>query len=59
MSPPGIEPGASVGGEHSRKGPFEQLVDSYSDHPHMRPRPAENVRDKRNILLFLIAGCFL
>ncbi len=27
-----------VGGEHSRKEPFEQLVNSYSEHLHMSPR---------------------
>ncbi len=43
MSRPGIEPGASVGGEHSRKEPFEQLVNSYLEHLHMRPRPVKNV----------------
>jgi hypothetical protein len=33
MSRPGIEPRSStVGGEHSRKKPFEQLVNSYSEH---------------------------
>ncbi len=31
-------PASVVGGEHSRKGPFEQLVNSYSVHQHMSPR---------------------
>jgi hypothetical protein len=42
MSQPGIEP--VVGGEHSRKEPFEQLVNSYSEHLHMSARPMENAR---------------
>jgi hypothetical protein len=39
MSRPGI-PGTRVpafGGEHSRKEPFEQLVNSYAEHLHMSP----------------------
>jgi hypothetical protein len=31
-------PASTVGGEHSRKEPFEQLVNSYSEHLHMSPR---------------------
>ncbi len=40
MSRPGIELGPlrSVGGAHPRKKPFEQLVNSYSEHLHMSPR---------------------
>jgi hypothetical protein len=38
MPRPGIETGPStLRGEHSRKKPFEQLVNSYSEHLHMRP----------------------
>jgi hypothetical protein len=35
----------SVGVEHSRKEPFEQLVNSYSEHLHMSARPVENARE--------------
>jgi hypothetical protein len=34
-----------VGGEHSRKEPFEKLVNSYLEHLHMSVKPVENVRD--------------
>jgi hypothetical protein len=34
-----------VGDEHSRKGPFKQLVNSYSEHLHMSAQPVENARD--------------
>ncbi len=34
-----------MGGEHSRKEPFEQLVNSYSEHLHMSARPVENAHD--------------
>ncbi len=37
---------STVGGEHSRKEPFEQLVNSYSEHLHMSVRPVENASDK-------------
>jgi hypothetical protein len=37
--PAGIRTRASaVGGEHFKKEPFEQLVNGYSEHPHMSPR---------------------
>jgi hypothetical protein len=36
---------SKVGGEHSRKEPFEQLVKSCSEHLHMRWRPLENARN--------------
>jgi hypothetical protein len=47
MSRPGIESGPPqwVGGEHSRKEPFEKLVNSYLKHIHMSVRPVENARD--------------
>jgi hypothetical protein len=35
MSRPGIELGSGVGGEYSRKEPFEQLLDSFSEHLYM------------------------
>ncbi len=35
-----------MGGEHSRKEPFEQLVNSYSEHLHMSAQSVENARDK-------------
>jgi len=35
---PGRESNPAVGGEHSRKEPFEQLVNDYSEHLHMSPR---------------------
>ncbi len=39
MSRPVLEPRASrMEGEHSRKEPFEQLVNGYSEHLHMSPR---------------------
>ncbi len=39
MSRPGIEPGPLMaGGEHSRKKPFKQLVNCYSEHLHMSLR---------------------
>jgi hypothetical protein len=31
-----------VGGEHSRKEPSEQLVNSYSQHLHLSARPVQN-----------------
>jgi hypothetical protein len=34
-----------VGGEHSRKEPFEQLVNSYLEHLHMSVRQVENALD--------------
>ncbi len=34
-----------AGGKHSRKEPFKQLVNSYSEHLHMSARPVENARD--------------
>ncbi len=38
MSRPGFEPGPPrLGGEHPRKKPFEQLVNSYSEHPTYEP----------------------
>ncbi len=40
----------SMGGEHSRKDPFEQLISSYSEHLHMSARPVENARDNTLIL---------
>jgi hypothetical protein len=30
-------PGLTVGGEHSKNEPFEQLVNSYLEHLHMSP----------------------
>jgi hypothetical protein len=33
---------STVGGEHSRIEPFEQLVDSYSEHLHISAWPVEN-----------------
>jgi hypothetical protein len=46
MSPPEFDPGPpQVGGGHSRKEPFEQLVNSYSEHLHRSTRPMENARD--------------
>jgi hypothetical protein len=46
MSWPGIEPGPfMVGGENSRIEPLEQLLNSYSEHLHMRARPVENAHD--------------
>jgi hypothetical protein len=42
-SQPGIEP--TVGGEHSRKEPFEQLVNGYSEHLHRSAQSVENARD--------------
>ncbi len=46
MSWPGIgEPGHRGGGEHSRKEPFKQLINSYLEHPHMSMRPVENARN--------------
>jgi hypothetical protein len=52
MSRPRIEPGraSTVGGEHSRKEPFEQLVNSYSEYLHMSARTVENARNKMNII---------
>jgi hypothetical protein len=47
---PGREtnPAFAVGGEHSRKEPYEQLVNSYPEHlVHISARPVENVSDKR------------
>ncbi len=41
---------SAVGGEHSGKEPFEQLVNNYSEHLHMSARPVENARD--NILFY-------
>ncbi len=32
-------------GKHSRKEPFVQLVNSYSEHLHMSVRPVKNARD--------------
>jgi hypothetical protein len=46
MSRQEIEPGPpQVKGERSRKEPFEQLVNSYSEHLHMSVRPVENARN--------------
>jgi hypothetical protein len=42
---------SAVGGEHSRKKPFTQLVNSYSEHLHMSVQPVENAHDNP---LFLI-----
>jgi hypothetical protein len=36
---------SAVGGEHSKKEPFEQLVNSYSEHLHMSVGPVEHARD--------------
>ncbi len=36
---------STVGGEHSIKEPFEQLVNSYSEHLDMSVRPVENARN--------------
>jgi hypothetical protein len=36
---------SGVGAELFRKEPFEQLVNSYSEHLHMSARPVENPRD--------------
>jgi hypothetical protein len=36
---------STVGGEHSRKEPSEQLVISCSEHLHMSERLVENARD--------------
>jgi hypothetical protein len=36
---------STMGGEHSRREPFQQLVSSYSEHFHMSPQPVENARD--------------
>jgi hypothetical protein len=44
MSLLGIKP-SMEGGEHSRKEPFEQLVNSYLEHLHMSAGPVENARD--------------
>ncbi len=38
-----------VGGEHSRKEPLEQLVNSYSEYLHISPQPVGNASD---ILIF-------
>ncbi len=40
MSQPGIEPGppSAMGGEHSSKELFEQLINSYLEHLHLSPR---------------------
>jgi hypothetical protein len=48
MSRPGIEHRASTMGGDSIKEPFEQLVNSNSDHLHMREQPVENARDNNN-----------
>jgi hypothetical protein len=46
MSRPGIKPmDSTVGGKHSRKEPFEQLVNSYSEHLHITVRQVENACD--------------
>jgi hypothetical protein len=34
--------GSTVGGEHSRKEPFAQFVNSYSEHLSMSARPVQN-----------------
>ncbi len=34
-----------MGGEHSRKVPFDQLVNSYSEHLHMGARQVENAHN--------------
>jgi hypothetical protein len=36
---------SKVVGKHSRKGPFKQLVNSYTEHLHMSTRPVENTLD--------------
>jgi hypothetical protein len=46
MSQPESNPGLQgCIGKHSRKGPFKQLVNSYTEHLHMRTRPVENALD--------------
>jgi hypothetical protein len=54
---PRIEPGPLWWGRvrYFRKEPFEQLVDSYSEHLHMSARPVENASDK-TIIVDLSAG---
>ncbi len=42
-----------VGGEHSRKEPFEQLDKSYLEHIHMSAWPVENARDNMNFVTHL------
>jgi hypothetical protein len=52
MSRPGSKPWPPlVGGEHSRKEPFKQLVNSYLEHLHMSARPVENACDKLILIL--------
>jgi hypothetical protein len=35
-------PASKLGGEHYRKEPFKQLINSYLKHLHMNVRPVEN-----------------
>jgi hypothetical protein len=52
MSWLGIKPEPLVVlGKHCRKEPFEQLVNSYTEHLHMSARTVENARDKVDTLL--------
>jgi hypothetical protein len=51
MSRPGIEPGPPpVGGKHSRKEQFEQLVNSYSEHLHMSRRQYTDKKENKIVL---------
>ncbi len=36
---------STMGGENSRRGPFQQLVSIYSEHLHMTAQPVQNARD--------------
>ncbi len=52
---PGLEsyPASVVGREYSNKEPFQQLVNSYSEHLHMFARPVENARASTDIVIIL------
>jgi hypothetical protein len=53
---PGREsnPGPSGWEMNTLQEPFEQLVNSYSEHPHISAQPMENARDSKNVYKFLL-----
>jgi hypothetical protein len=46
-----------VGGEHTRKEPFEQLGNSNSEHLRMSARPLENARESTILFLYGTLCC--
>jgi hypothetical protein len=46
-----------VGAKYSRKELFEQLVNSYSEHPHMSPQQAKTILEDNDVIKHSTMHC--